>query len=132
MPNGDYFDDAEWDSYLRQLEPMRQPIKEFAAKEGIEASFYYHGWPHMILEWFNAQRIKCQVTFSLNPENKTTYDLVISGRKEINKIIYSAKKFVEKDVKPPFEYAIIIDLIKNAVVLCNSFREEDLSLSKST
>lgn len=132
MPNGDYFSDEEWNGYLKQLEPMRHQIKEFAAKEGIEATFYYHGWPHLILEWLNAHHIKCQVTFSLNPENKATYDLVISGRKDINNIVYSTKRFVEKNIKPPFEFAAIINLIKNTVELCNSFKDEHLSSSKTT
>lgn len=130
MPNGDYFDDDEWRKYVSQLEPMRQEIKSFAAQEGIEVSFYYHGWPHFTFQWENAHHITCQIGFGLDTDDRATYNLTVGCWKDVDQQRYSVRKRLEQGLTPPFVTEIILEKIKKAIALCNSYRLEDLSLSK--
>jgi hypothetical protein len=61
MANGDYFSPDELREDIKPLELIRERIDDFAQSEGLEAIWYFKGWPYVKLGWSNKlqRRMHC-------------------------------------------------------------------------
>jgi hypothetical protein len=129
MANSDDFTKEEFRELIKPLEKIRKDIDVYAKQIGVDAIYYYKGWPYIKLEWKNKNDLECNIYLSMRDDNHSEFGMGVHAWLDIEKKRYNISRRFDEHIPTPFNIEFIISEIKRGFEIANEWKFEDLKFS---
>ncbi len=123
-------DPNEFKKYDRHYQLLDAALKDFSLSIGGWVAYNYHEWPGRDIIWEDQEHVFRSISLSFNQDKYETSSISVSVWKDKNRNCYSRytkSKIVKKELIPPFDITLIIEIIKNSYNEIKLWKEDDLA-----